>query len=130
MTNLATNENHAEQQAQMQLESIIEMVNALEAATDDNRDDAEQAIQESPLSVEVRSEWHTVGSKVPGGQYKILLCTGGPAVQIIGELDEYCQPENATLQYQDWGTPWTNYRTSSKDEAAMVTYASQFYFEE
>jgi len=129
MTNTQTKENFGKEQAQAQFESIVEMTRALESATDDNRDDAEQRIQEAPLSVEVRSKWHTPGSKVAGGQYKILLCTGGPAVQIIGELDEYNQPMDAKLQYQDWFTPWNDY-ISSDPADVLLTFAGQFYYEE
>lgn len=135
MSNTVKKENHGEQQALAQLQSIKSMVAALEAAGDDDnaREEAETAIQEDALSVEVRSEWYTVGSKVAGGQFKILLCTGGPAVQIIGELNEYGEPESAKLQYQDWFTPWTdlNVRSGEDDfEEVLLTYCRQFYFAE
>ena len=39
-------------------------------------------------------------------QFKILLSWGGPACQIIGKLDQYKQPTDIEIQYQDWGTPW------------------------
>ena len=133
MTNTQTKENFGEQQAQAQLSSIKEMVQLYESAQELNSsealEEAERRIDEAPLSVEVRSEWHTPGSKVSGGQYKILLCTGGPAVRIVGELNDG-QPENPRLQYQDWFTPWTDYRCASAETETLLIYCRQFYFGE
>lgn len=116
----------------------------LEAAAGDceSREDAEQRIQEDPLSVEVRSGWYTPGSEDrEPEEYNILLATGGPAVRIIGDLGRYCEPSSATLEVQDWFTPWTEYRgvTDPNDAGALVdqpsqdvllTYARCFYFGE
>jgi len=97
-----------------------------------DEDEAREAISEDPLSVEVRSDWHEPGSKDDKPtEYKILLCTGGPAVRIIGELDEYGQPETAKIEYQDWFTPWVSYaNTSSEEDETLLTYARQFYYGE
>lgn len=129
-------DDHGKSQAWAQLESVRDMVEELAAAhkaEDDKRtEDAEQRIQEDALSVEVRSDWHSPGAPdtVGATQYKILLCTGGPAVQIIGDLNDYNEPDNATIQYQDWFTPWTDLNTSSDDEKIMLAYARTFYFGE
>lgn len=131
-----TKDDHGLAQAQCQLESIKELVAGLDAVTpkgepDDNeRDAARERITEDVLSVEVREGWHIPGEKGELAEYNILLCTGGPAVRIIGELNQYCQPESAKLQYQDWFTPWTDYRLESGDETALLTYAEQFYYGE
>jgi hypothetical protein len=96
-------------------------------------EEAEQAISEDPLSVEVRSDWHTPGGDpqdAKPAEYMILLCTGGPAVRITGQLDQWQQPETAKIEHQDWFTPWIELRVDSEDEAAMVEYASRFYFGE
>lgn len=127
--------NHARDQAACQLESIREMVKTLnDAAVSDAAgiyDDAETVIQEDALSVEVRSGWHTVGTEEPqsDAEYNILLCTGGPAVRIIGTLDGG-QPETASLEYLDWGTPWTEYRLTADEERDVLRYASCFYYGE
>ena len=97
----------------------------------ESREDAEQRIQEDPLSVEVRSGWVSAGSSMDAfkaEEFNILLCTGGPAVRIMGELDQYGQPDRAWLEVQDWGTPWTQYFQA--DQATLLTYAQQFYFGE
>ncbi len=104
-----------------------------ERETYHNEDKTRQAVEEDPLSVEVRSDWHSPGEE--GGdkptEYKILLCTGGPAVQIIGDLDEYGQPDTAKLQYQDWFTPWETLLPLKDEEHEMLlTYAQHFYFGE
>src|SRR6266550_2746661 len=100
--------NDAEQQARWQVDSIVEMIDALrEAESDSDREAAQTAIYEDPLAVEVRSDWHTVGAEPAGAsEFKIDLCTGGPAVRIIGELNRYDEPESASVEYSDWFSPW------------------------
>lgn len=96
-----------------------------------DEDTIRQRIEESPLSVEVRSDWHTPGSQdetSKPAEYCILLSTGGPALRIIGELDQYCQPSSARLEYQDWFTPWTEKITTGDDHAALLRWAQVFYF--
>lgn len=94
-----------------------------------DKEAARQAIEEDPLSVQVRSDWHSPGEEKEPSEYEILLCTGGPAVRIVGELDEYQQPTSAGLQYQDWFTPWESYsNTTNEEDEALLAYARQFYF--
>lgn len=94
-----------------------------------DEEQAREAIEEDALSVEVRSDWHIPGQDEDPAEYVILLCTGGPACRIIGELDSATQPKNAKLQYQDWFTPWEDYRELTDEESdALLTYAQQFYF--
>ena len=92
---------------------------------------AREAIQEDPLSVEVRSGWYGVSGGSESGkdpaEFRILLCTGGPAVQIVGALSEHCEPESCRLEHQDWGTPWTEYRLSSEDTETLLEYCRCFY---
>ncbi len=110
-------------------ECIEEMVDNLRAAreTDDHGriEDAEMAIQEDPLSIQVRSDWQIPGEELKPGEYEILLSWGGPATRIIGELDEYGQPETAELQAQDWFLPWTEYYQA--DPEVLLEYVRQFY---
>ncbi len=132
---MTTQKDTARDQARAQLDSIVEMVNALENGVEIDgeqvdRETAIERIQEDPLSIEVRTDWHEVGAEDnKPTEYNILLCTGGPACRIIGDLDQYCQPTTAKIEYQDWGTPWTRYGDTSEDEDnALLTYAQQFYF--
>lgn len=70
---------------------------AAEAGDCTDQDDARQRIAEDALSIEVRGDWRTPGeeAQVVPSEFKILLTTGGPAVQIRGELDDYGQPSRA-----------------------------------
>jgi hypothetical protein len=127
--------DRAKDQAFAQYQSIVEMVAALNLAIENDDDnafeDAEQTIHEDALSVEVRTDWHSVGAEDDKPtEYRILLCTGGPACQIIGNLSEHGEPETARIQYQDWFTPWTDYRLTSEQEEIVLTYARCFYFGE
>lgn len=135
--NTKKDKDYAKEQAKAQLESIKEMVaefnKPVESEEDERRkEDAEQTIQEDALSVEVRSGWYTLSqdSDRKPAEYNILLCTGGPACRIIGSLSEYGEPETARIEYQDWGTPWTEYRLTSDEEEILLTYAGCFYFGE
>jgi len=124
----------AELQARAQLESVRDMAKGLqEGRYADNYDDienAEQAIQDDALDVQVRSDWHALGeTRVQNAQYTILLCTGGPAVRIKGTLDDYQEPATAQLEYQDWGIPWTRLAgLTIEDVEALLVYAGCFYF--
>jgi hypothetical protein len=121
-------EQRSERQAQAQFESIKEMVETLrkadESGTEDERDEARQTIYEDALSVEVRSDWHAPGSddNTPS-EYRILLCIGGPACQVVGNLSEHGEPETARIEHQDWFTPWMEYRMDSEQSAIVVEYA-------
>lgn len=114
MTATTKEQDRAKRQAEAQFESIKEMVVKAASENDEEREQAEQEISEDALSVEIEKH------------YIILLCWGGPACRITGILDEHNEPETATLQYQDWGTYWTDYDC---DEETLLKYARQFYFE-
>jgi len=187
----ATEKNHAEDQARAQLESIVEMVAALdedksrdaaiaeyiEGLTDEqvqtlakeasiiepedraeglpvdamrerikwememsnfepddfsfefDDEEARQTIQEDALSVQVRGAWHSPGdTDVEDDEFEILLCTGGPAVRIVGDLNSG-SPDRPRLEYQDWFTSWTELIIDNDEEReALQTYCEQFYF--
>ena len=94
-----------------------------------NEDRAREVIEQSPLSIEVRSDWHSVGSSEDTpAEYRILLGTGGPASQIVGGLDEYRQPVTAQFQYQDWFKPWTDAQITREEEDILIKWVSNFYF--
>ena len=137
-------DERAKDQAKSQLEGIKEMIRALNEARDSaddfghydgaevTMDDMIQRISEVPLSVEVRSGWVSgcYNNEMKPEEFKILLCWGGPAVQIVGDLDEHGQPENPRLEYQDWFTGWTKYEITEEEEKDVLIYCSQFYFGE
>lgn len=91
---------------------------------------ASAAITEDALSVEVRGGWRSRGEEAADEEFSILLCTGGPAVRIRGELDEHGQPDRAWVECQDWGTGWEYVTLGGGSQKVLLTYASQFYFGE
>ena len=96
-----------------------------------DKEQASESIDEDPLSVEVRGGWHTPGEDNEMVEYTILLCTGGPACRIIGDLSEHNEPDSARLEYQDWFTPWTKFFDFKDDEEdLLLTYAQHFYYGE
>ena len=117
---------------------MVDRLRVAETQAIDGPDETEAArrwIEEDALSVEVRNAWHLVGDSSEDCEYRILLCTGGPAVQIVGDLDEYCQPTTARMQVQDWFQPWTDFRplvaqNDYDSEPTLLDYARVFYFGE
>jgi len=122
--------DRARGQAKAQIASIVELVAAMKRADLElDREEAIQAILGDPLSVEVRSGWHTPGWHTEPCEFQILLCTGGPACRIIGELGENNEPYNAIVEYQDWFTKWEPYTDTTPEEAeAILEYCRCFYF--
>lgn len=118
----------AREQALCQYEVIDEMITRLAMAKDDDEREAiEQEIQETSLEVSVRDGWHAQGEEAEGPEeYLILLCTGGPAVRIIGDLENGI-PSTARLECQSWFTPWTEV-CEGVDRVILRDYARQFYF--
>lgn len=123
-----TQDTNALDQARAQLDSILDMVYRYK--NDDTQADAEEEIQQDPLEVSVRSEWTGVGKPMRPSEYRILLCTGGPAVMLTGELDEHLQPSTVRLEYQDWFLPWARYPLTAEHIEACLTYANCFYYGE
>ena len=120
--------DNSRRQAEVQLTTIKEMLQAVENATDDEREAAEQAIYDDPLAVDVRSGWVNVWTtEFEPVEYRVLLCTGGPAVQLEGELDDRNQPYNVQLQHQDWFEPWQTVPLTAEDTETLLTYARHFF---
>lgn len=132
----------AKNQAKAQVESIVELIQYLDwdwdGLTEDeipadpeykSREDVEQAIQDKPLSVEVRESWHAVGEKVDPVEFRILLCWGGPHVEIRGEVGLHGDPENVKVFCADWGSSG-EYILSEDEEQAVTEFCQQFYFGE
>lgn len=97
----------------------------LEAAAGDctDEDDARQRISEDPLSVEVRSDWCSPGEEMTAGEFRIVLCTGGPHVEVQGDLSDG-EPSRPRILYRDWGTAGELYEF---DSDAVLTYCREFF---
>jgi hypothetical protein len=91
-------------------------------------DEARREIEEDALSVQVRSGWCSPGERMEADEYEVLLCTGGPAVRIVGDV---CNgsPSSARLECQDWFMPWTE-AMRGVDEDVLLAYVGCFWFGE
>lgn len=121
-------DKHSLNQAKAQLKSITQMVLNLYSKNEETAETAREEIQNDPLSVQVRSGWHNPGETGEPEEYEILLCTGGPAVCIVGRLNGHNEPESARIEHQDWGTPWTALKMDYNAEKTVLEYARQFYY--
>lgn len=113
----------------------LETVRALAARMSDEDDEAAEAareeVQDSALSVMVRDGWYAPGTppeEREPDEYEVLLTTGGPALRIVGDLGSGSPVGRPRLEWQDWGTPWTEYITSAEDEEALAAFVGVFYF--
>ena len=136
--------NHAITNCVGQLESIKELYRNYQEAESNDDYEAQDEIREEALndalSVEFRSGWSTNSEDMKAEEFKILLSTGGPACQINGNLDQYNQPTDIEIQYQDWGTPWENLVLNphyadlniniTNDQDALEWFCNCFYFGE
>lgn len=95
--------------------------------TFDNADDLRQRIEELPLSVQVRDGWYSPGTESTGpDEFEILLSIGGPALRIYGDFYG-----SLSLQWQDWGTLWTDYRDITEEqEKAIAAFVELFWLGE
>lgn len=123
-----TREDCADTGEPMSVEDLDELAKLERAAGDcTSRDEALERIQEDPLSVLVRSGWCVPGDRlIPPEEFEILLCTGGPAVRIVGTLS-HCVPQRAWLECQDWGAPWAEV-IDGIDSDVLDAYVDCFYF--
>lgn len=130
--------DHAISKARAWADLICEAMAALAALEDgdaetvsfnnetfDDADTLRKRIQEMPLSFQVRGGWYSPGGDKPDPEeYEILLSTGGPALRIFGEIDGI-----PSLQWQDWGTPWTDYNdTTNEQDEAISGFVGLFWF--
>ena len=129
-TDTHTEENHAISNARGWMESIKDWSALLLASDDDIREAAQDEVYQSPLSVTVREGWKNPGGESELEEFQILLSTGGPALRIIGDIGAYGVAQNSIMQWQDWGTPWTEYVTTEEEDDALLTYCQQFYLGE
>ena len=130
--NTQTKENHALNNAIGHMESMVEDFKKdqlFEKINDYNaQDQLRESILNSALSVEFRSGWYSsLDDELVPEEFKILLSWGGPALRIIGELDNY-GPVNPKLQFQDWGTLWTDFKITEDQQKALNWFCNCFYF--
>lgn len=137
-----TDQEQAKDQARAQVEFIVDMMEALEKIRETgepvmldgyeyDEEDIRERIDLNALSVEVRGAWRVPGAESAPDKFCVLLCTGGPAVRLIGDLSEHCEPKRVRVQYQDWGTPWIEWLDGTSEQLAHVlAYCQRHYFGE
>ena len=129
-----TKTNHALQNAISTIETMVEDFKKdqqLQESNDYNQqDELRESILNNALSVEFRSGWYSSPESITDlrpEEFKILLSWGGPALRVIGELDDY-GPVNPKLQFQDWGTLWTDFKITEDQQKALNWFCNCFYF--
>ena len=136
-----TKQNHALTNCKGQLEEIIDLHKRFnfDETDDEAREDIEQLARDMALDICYRSQdWVEVGrnESFEPTQGRILLSTGGPACQVVCDLENNW-PTNPEIQWQDWGTPWTHTRIKTElgidyDTAneALVWFINLFWWGE
>lgn len=123
--NLSSPEVHAIAWTQEFPEDAEELAELEDAAGDcSDEEEARGRIQDDPLSIEVRSDWCSYGDEMTPGEARIVLCTGGPHVEILCGLDRG-QPSRPRVIYKDWGTSGELF---DFDHDAVTLYLEQLYF--
>lgn len=113
--------DHCEEEDLETLQELIE-----QSADCESECDALERLRENPLSIEFRSGWESDPADFTPHEFSILLCTGGPAVRILGELDHNGYPSRAWAEYSDWGTQWTelgSYQSVALEYAQLLIEA-------
>lgn len=104
-----------------------ELAELEEAAGDcSDEEEARERIQDDPLSIEFRSDWCSSVDDMEPSEARIVLCTGGPHVEILCDLDRG-QPSRPRVIYKDWGTSGELF---DFDHDAVTRYLEQLYFGE
>ena len=131
--------NYALQNAIGHIKSIVEdyenfnYIDSLNVTCDEDyekQEEIKENILNSALSVEFRSGWTSNPNELEIEEFKILLTWGGPALRVIGELNQYKEPENIKMQFQDWGTCWTDFEITENQQEALNWFCNCFYFGE
>lgn len=115
-------------QARAQLEAIREMVKRMGDGGTEDGDAAREEIQQDPLEVVVRTGWYAPGEEVIPEEFQILLCTGGPAVRIAGTLNQFFEPQQAWIEFQDWFEPWAKMLLTAEEERDVLIYSQCFWY--
>ena len=129
-----TKENHALNNAIGHIESMVDDFKKdqqLQESNDyDQQDELRESVSNSALSVEFRSGWYSSPESITDlrpEEFKILLSWGGPALRVIGEIEEN-YAVNPKLQYQDWGTAWTDLKITEDQQESLNWFCNCFYF--
>lgn len=90
----------------------------------EDADGVHAAIMEYPLSAETRSGWVSYGEDMTPAEYRIVLCTGGPHVELVGDLGYHGEPDSVRVLYSDWGTSGELFEF---DHSAVLSFCQYFF---
>ena len=139
MTTTETTKSHAVKNAEGHLKNIVKLYQGYMFLGQELTDEMEEELDSIPLSIEVRStEWQSFNryanceEQLEPNEGRILLSTGGPACQIICDLEDgFFNGETLEIQHQDWFKPWENLdSTNSIDykKQALEWFVNRFFF--
>ena len=86
----------------------------------------DELVHQEPLEIATRSQRANFQDEFESSDFKILLCTGGPAVRIFGSC-EGGYPSDIELQHQDWFTPWESVRGLSEIQREAMEWFCNFF---
>ena len=125
---------HSKTQAKAQADHLVELWERHdEAEEEDDWEAAEEALErlhEQPLEVSARSGWHTPGSDCEDVEFRIILCTGGPHVEIRGDIGRYGEPSSPKLFSSDWFEGHERAPLNEQQKDAVERFVQLFYFGE
>jgi len=110
---------HAIDNAEGFVENVVRLHKAYQEAMLDSDEDCEALEEEAyalALSLEVRSDWQSVGDTLEPTQGRLLISTGGPALQVLLDIDDG-RGSDPCLQIADWGLNWTDYKPKGGADA-------------
>lgn len=91
--------------------------------------EAEQALMDGFLSVEVSTGWYARFYEKKIRKFRIELFTGDlDLVRLKGELDEDQNPFAIVMQYRNWRGEWVTYNETERQ--VLEVYCGFFCFEE
>ena len=135
---------HSEAQALAKLRTIHHSILALDALeagarraeaggeTFEDADEIRERLHEIPLSAEYRTDWYALDEEpdelyerlVEPTEARLLLCAGGPAVQLHCRLHDDGSRE-PTLQHRDWFEAWEDLTAAAIVAADLDPVACQ-----
>lgn len=112
------------------LAGIVELYARWTLAGDYLREDVENEAREMPAGISLRSGWYAPGAGGPADEYRLEMAGGGPACRIIGNLDADGDAADATIEGQDWGTPWLALTLTTDEYDALLWFVGLFWYGE
>ena len=125
---------HSKTQAQAQVDHLAKLWHKHDTAEDrgdwETAEEAIEQLHEQPLEVSTRSGWHSPGSECEDVEFRIILCTGGPHVEVQGDIGLHGEPTNIKLLGSDWFEGHQREPLDDRQRDALERFTGLFYFGE